>query len=113
MKKPSELAGVDHIEKFKKEFKSLVYQKGLVVQSNNRLKQLHVWDNSDSHQNAIIKELETKKNLQTKFKDMLKGVGYEDWVKTSKRLTVLQSKLKMVESRKRIIETELSNFKSY
>ena len=103
----------EQINKFKRDFKSLVYQKGLLTESNNRIKQLSRFDKNGSHQRAIMKELQTKDNINAKIKEIQKSVDYEEWRKTSKRLTLLLSKLKLVASRKRIIENELFEFKSF
>lgn len=102
----------EQINKFKKEFKALVYQKGLITESNNRIIKLGIWDENSSHEKAINKELQTRDVIKEKVRQMQKGVDYEEWLKMSKRLTMLQSKLKSVLSKKRIIEDELFNFKS-
>ncbi len=103
----------EQINKFKREFKSLVYQKGLLTESNERIKQLCRFDKNDSHKRAILKEQETKATILSKIKDMQKGVDYEEWKKTSKRLTALLARQKVIASKKRVIEDELSSFKCF
>lgn len=95
-------------EQFRREFKSIVYQYSKVQSSNNRLKQLHVWDKNGSHEKAILKELDTKKEIQTKLNRMLKGQDYEEWKFVSKRLSILNSKLRDSNIQKEKMKTEIN-----
>lgn len=94
---------------FKKEFKSIVYQYSEIQSSNNRLKQLHAWDKNGSHENAIIKELEKKKEIQVKFKEMLKGMDYEEWKAMSKKISTINAKISAAISKKEKAERDLNN----
>lgn len=99
---------VEQQEQFRKEFKSIVYQYSEIQSSNNRLKQLHVWDKNGSHEKAILKELDTKKAIQIKLNTMLKGQDYEEWKFVSKRLSVLSSKLRNANTQKEKAEKEIN-----
>ncbi len=94
-------------EQFRKEFKSIVYQYSELKSSMTRLKQLHIWDKNGSHQKAILKELDTRKAIQTKLAEMLKGRSYEDWKLTSKRLSILNSRIKNAITQKEKAESEI------
>ncbi len=102
----------EQINKFKREFKSLTYQQGQLTDSKERLKNLSRYDKNGSHQKALLKEMKNRDDIRAKIKEMEKGVAYDEWKKISKRLTALQYKLKVVDSRKRVIENELSTFKA-
>lgn len=95
---------IEQIRQFRKELRSIVYQKSQIDESNKRLKQLHFWDKNGSHNNAILKELEVKSSLQHNFKEMLKGIEYDQWINLGKSLSKLISKL--TKSTKQKEETE-------
>lgn len=81
-------------EKFRAEFKHIVWLNSEIATSNGRLRNLHAWDKNGSHNKAIIKELDIKKQIQEKLKVALKGADYEEWKAVSKRLSKLTSRLK-------------------
>jgi len=70
---------VDQIEQFTKEFRSIVYQKFKISDSDKRLKKLYAWDKNDSHKNAILKELDFRDKLEVVLTEKLKGETYEKW----------------------------------
>lgn len=92
---------------FRKEFKSIVYQKGLISANGDFLRILHAYDKNDSHKNAILKHLDKRKELQNRFKEMLKGKTYEQWKQFSRRLSALNSRLKRGNSAKERAEVEI------
>lgn len=100
---------IEEIRQLRQEFKSIVYQKSEIIKSNKRLKSLHAWDRSGSHNNAILKELEVKEKMQEKLKWMLKDIEYDEWLIVSKNLSKLISRLtkatKVKEETEKIINT--------
>ncbi len=95
-------------EQFRKEFRSIVYQNSLMADSGKYLTSLHKWDKNDSHKKSILAALDARKELQNKLKEMLKGSTYEDWKLFSKRLSVLNSRLKNAITQKEKAESEIN-----
>jgi hypothetical protein len=96
---------------FRRQYKSIVYQVGLVAESNKHLRALHSWDKNGSHTKAILASLERKKDRQNTLKKMLNGASYEEWSAISKRLSVLQHRLFQTEARKIKTENEINDLK--
>jgi hypothetical protein len=82
-----------NIERFRTEFKKIVYQKSIIKDKERFLKQLYNWDRNDSHKKAILKALSEKDELQLTLSVMLKHKSYEDWKNFSKKLSKLNSRL--------------------
>lgn len=83
----------DEILIFREEFKKIIYQKGLITESELRLKRLYIWDKNGSHENAIKKELDVRDNLKVDLRIMLKNKSYDEWKQFSKKLSLLNSRL--------------------
>lgn len=71
--------------KFKRIFKELVYQKGHIVDANNHIRQLSVWDNNGSHTQAINNAIYKRDKLKQEFEIKLNGKDYEHWKSFRKR----------------------------
>lgn len=84
----------EEAERFRAEFKELVYQKSNIKDSEIYLHNLHMWDKNGSHKNAIDKAINDYKDRKAKFNEMLNGRSYEEWLSMSKRLSAIKSKLK-------------------
>ena len=96
-------------EIFKKEFKRIVFVFSEIKSSTLRIRNLHVWDKNGSHEKAILKELERRGELKEKLNTLLKGRTYEEWLKVSKTLTKLNSRLIAVSRNKEKIESEINS----
>jgi len=94
-------------EAFKKEFKSIVYQYSLLQKNKQYLKKLHAFDKNGSHEKAILKAVSEREEIRDKLDKMLKGVKYSEWLKFSKKLTKLNSRLNNHLSKIKEIEEEL------
>lgn len=82
------------INKFKRVFKELVYEKGLIVEANNKIKQLSIWDKNGSHTQAINNAIYKRDKLKQDFEIKMNGKDYEHWKSFSKKLTNLVAKEK-------------------
>jgi hypothetical protein len=82
------------IEKFRTEFQSIVYFKGMVKEAANNISRLEAWNKGGSHDDAILKAIDRLKEIRIKLNSRLYGKSYKDWATFSKRLTVLKSKIK-------------------
>lgn len=99
-------------EQFRKEFASIVYLNSCIISSGVWLKQLHAYDKNDSHKNAIIKKLDERKELKSELAIKLKGKSYEEWKTFSKRLTILNGRVRraIVQQEKSQAEIDKLNF---
>ena len=102
---------VQEIDIFKKEFKSIVYHKGVITNHNSYIRTLHAYDKNGSHNNAILKALDKRKELQTQFLIMLKGKTYDEWKEMSKLASSMNSRLKKSVNRKEFIQSEIDKIK--
>ncbi len=84
----------DDIAKFRSEFKSIVYTKGVITELNNKIGQLTSWDKEDSHKEAILKRIKQRDEMKDKFKKQLKGLTYDQWLEMSKKVSTLSNQLK-------------------
>lgn len=95
-------------EKFCLEYKNIVYQKSLITKNLAFSKQLHAWDKNGSHQKAILKNIEQRKELNAQLRKKLKGMNYEEWKMFYRKLMVLKQKIKTVDSKKEKYQTKIS-----
>lgn len=79
---------------FRKKFQQIVYKKGLIKVSEDKIKCLSRWDKNGSHQKAINEEIERLKIHRKEFKDSMIGKNYEEWKKISIRLSALKFRMK-------------------
>lgn len=98
----------EKIERFRKEFASIVYVNSEIMTNNLRLKSLMVWDKNSSHSKAILKNIEHRKELKLKLQTKLKGKTYDEWKFLSKKLSVLNSRLRNAINTKERTETEIN-----
>jgi hypothetical protein len=87
------------ISKFRKDFKSLVYKKGLITENGAYLKKLHSFDKNGSHNRAILLGLEKREQLKKDYADALNGKTYEEWRDFSSKLCKITAKLKRTQDR--------------
>ncbi len=99
------------IQKFRQEFKHIVYLKSEIISNTKYLTNLHAWDKNDSHKKAILEALEARKALQEDYKQCMKGIPYDDWLLFSKKLSALTTKLRAATLKKEKMETEINNLK--
>lgn len=88
-------------EEFRKQFKQIVYLKGRVISSENKIKMFTRFDKNDSHKKAILTAISIRDAYKKKVEELLGKLTYEQWCEKSKILTKLSTKLK------------LSNFKKF
>lgn len=98
---------VQDVEIFRAEFKKIVYQKGLVADSEKRIRELSTWNKDGSHHNAVITEMNNRMRLKDKLKDMLKGVDYKDWQMMGKKVSALMLRYRNAEVRLRLAQDGL------
>lgn len=96
-------------DKFKQQFQKIVYANSEVISSTNRIKQLSTWDKNGSHEKAIIKEINLRKELKERLNKLLEGKSYEEWRLASKQLTTLKSRLKKSTLQKDKLEKDINS----
>ncbi len=99
---------VEQQEKFREEFKSIVYKKGLITENATYIKNLCVWDKNDSHKAAILQATEQRVKLKEDYHQMLKGYSYEEWKIMSKQLSIFTTQLKASIKRQREAEERIN-----
>lgn len=99
----------EKITKFKADFKSLVYTKGMVTEANNKIKQLSRWDRDGSHEKAIVKAIEKRDKIKKDYTEKLKGKRYEQWKDFSRKISTLNSRLNKAIERQKAITDEINN----
>ena len=97
----------NEITQFRSEFKSIVYKKTEIIDNASYISSLEKFNKNGSHEKSILKALEQRKDLKKELTLMLKGYDYEVWKLTSKRLSVLTSKLKNANLAKEKSELEI------
>ena len=80
-------------EQFRKEYKAIVNQQLQIRKTNAYLKTLTYYDKNGSHKNAILKAMDEKDEQKAKLNEMLKGISYEKWKKTSSELSLCLYKI--------------------
>lgn len=84
----------EQIEKFKTTFKSIVYWKSEVAKSNDYIRSLSRYDKNGSHEKAILKSIEIRDKHKFKYHELLNGLTYEQWYEKSKKISLIQAKIK-------------------
>lgn len=95
------------IEKFKEEFKRLVYTRGLITEQNQRISKCTLLDKDGSHRNAILRAIEEKKKLVERFTEQCGGRSYIEWTNQSKLISRLLQRRKVVKDNLQRIETKI------
>jgi hypothetical protein len=99
------------IEKFRSDFKSIVYLKSELIKSNNIIRNLSRYDKNGSHQKAILKAIDIRSDIKLKYNKKLDGKTYEEWFAKSKRITTIQRMIKTSIRTKDKWVSELNNLK--
>lgn len=84
---------IEEIEILKKEFKKIVYYRGLIKSQNNFIGTLSRFDKNGSHKQAILNAIERKNELLSVFNRMLKDRSYEEWKELMKKISKLKTQL--------------------
>ncbi len=96
------------IEDFRKQFQRIVWQKGQVTKANDWIRNLTVFDKNGSHTKAINKTIERRNAEKKKLEEMMGGLTYDEWLKKSKRLSALNSRLAAAQKRVEQIKSEIT-----
>lgn len=99
------------IEQFRHDFRVLVYQKSIVYDRNESIKKLSRYDKNGSHEKAIVKAIANRDIESRKFNEMLKGKTYNEWKEFSKKLCILQNRLKSNQVTQKNIEDKINQLK--
>lgn len=83
---------------FRKEFAAIVYWKSSVKEQAQKISQLQMWDKNGSHEKAILAAVNELDRCKTELKERLKGKSYQEWRDFSKKLSLLNSKLKTLKN---------------
>ena len=102
----------EEIEKFRHDFRVIVYAKQRVKDCDDYLRKLHAFDKDGSHNNAILKALDRRNELKDHYIDLLKGATYEMWLTASKKISAMKSQLKGARRpiSKMIAERKIANY---
>lgn len=92
----------EEITRFREAFKKIVYLKGEMIKNNKHIARLTRYDKNGSHKKALLKMMDIKRKNFIEYKLLLSGTTYEDWLKKSYKLTVLQRMLKKVSETKQL-----------
>jgi len=84
-------------EKFKEEFRSIVWENSQVITANNYIQTLTRFDRNDSHKKVILEAIEKRDEIRKRLKEKLKGKTYKEWLEVSKKLTTLKVKLRTIQ----------------
>jgi hypothetical protein len=99
------------IEQFRHDFRVLVYQKSIVYDRNESIKKLSRYDKQGSHEKAIVKAIANRDIESNKFKEMLKGKSYDEWKEFSKKICILQKRLKAIQVSQKKYEDKINQLK--
>ena len=94
-------------EKFKSDFKSIVYLKSQIIDANKHIAKMTAYDKNGSHKKAIERAIEKRNLVKQEFTEKLNGELYEVWSEKSKALSLLNSKLKLITTKKQQIENQI------
>jgi hypothetical protein len=87
------------IEKFKNEFKTIVYLQNSALPNKKRyIAQLGNWDKNGSHDKALVKACNQLDKLRNELTVKLKGRTYEEWLKFSNTLSKHRATIKRHEN---------------
>jgi hypothetical protein len=89
----------EQIEQFHKDFKDIISLNQLIKDNAKYLHNLHLYDKKGSHEKAILKALEQRRQLNSTLAAVLRGADYEGWKMVAKKLSLLKSKLKVATER--------------
>jgi DNA repair ATPase RecN len=101
----------EEYQKFREKFQSIVCQKGLITSHREHISNLHKWNNDGSHDSAILKALDKRKELLDKFNEMLNGKTYDEWRDASQCFSSYISRIKAAEKRADLLKKQFENIK--
>jgi len=96
------------LKQFRSQFKSIVYAKGRLTDLSTHIRTLSHYDRNDSHKRAILQAIDRRDRFKRDFEILLNGRTYEEWLKLSKRLSILNSRLKNATQRKVTLQSEIN-----
>lgn len=81
------------ITKFRKDFASIVFWKGMLKSQKRNVGTVTRFDKNGSHQKATLRSIETLDDYREKFDAKLKGKTYEEWAAMSRAISVIKNKI--------------------
>ena len=80
------------LQKYKSEFKIIVYIKSEIEKAKKNIKTLCAYDKNDSHKTAILRRMDQLAELRKSFKEKLNGIEYNYMMSSLQKATLLSKR---------------------